>query len=207
MSDPIYDNPPPPEPSPSPPVPAPETPIIQDAGAGGPAWRVGLSPWPIYGQLADWTADAAPDENRANNCVPESIAMCIKYITGVELPADYIKDVEYGEGYQGYTSFSKASWFLSRFCEIPNGIWEAPHNAGALWHVWNALRQGHPCIGLFEYNGKSSGLRHVMPYIYLDAHTVKVVDPWRAEVLTWDYATHDRWSHYTGLTMTRKRHI
>lgn len=181
--------------------------LTTDAGTGAKPWLVQLSPWPIWGQLVDWTADSQPDENKTHNCLPESMAECIKYVSGIELPADYIKDVEYGEAYIGDTTFDKAAWFLERYCESPCIAWSTQDNRRTLYHVWDALVHGYPCVGLFQYGGVAGGANHCMPYVYLTADTIKVSDPWSASLITWDYPTHDAWSLYAGLTVKRLRRL
>lgn len=175
----------------------------QLAGAG--AWSCSLYPFPVWGQNVDWTADGRPDENKAHNCLPESVAMCLKHLTGIELPADFIKDVEYGEGYTGDTDFNHAQSFLTRHCDTRSHQWSASGNSDTLWHVWNGLHRGFPVIGLFRYGGTPTGYPHCCPYIYLDATTVKVVDPWDAIIRSWTYDEHAAWSANYGLTLQRAR--
>lgn len=170
-------------------------------------WKVGFPSWPDWGQNVDWTSDGQPDENAKNNCLPESLAECIKYITKVELSADLIKDIEYGEAYTGFTDFNHSTDFLKRYCELDSYQWSYDTNNQTLWEVWHALDKGFPIIGLFQYGGVPSGTHHCMPYVYLDEHTVTLSDPWIGMRRNFDYKTHEAWSLFAGLTIPRKRYV
>lgn len=171
------------------------------------SWKVGFSHWYDWGQNADWTSDGRPDENKADNCLMESLAECIKFLTHVELPADYIKDVLYGDGYTGFTYFRDAVRFLADYCDLPGYEWSHPTMGDTLWEVWNALKSGHPCIGLFQYGGISGGTPHCMPYLYLDTGKVIVSDPWTAQRRTFTYSEHNNWSLLAGMTIPHARFI
>lgn len=168
-----------------------------------------LRPWYFYSQLSDWTADGQPDEDADNNCGPESLAMCLAHLTDLELPADYIKDTMYGEGYTGYTDFEHAQNWLTRYARITSGLLVTPDPAIAFEHIQAYVQRGHPCIALFWFDIGAQTGGHFSPIQAVDtqARTVTRADPWTgaAEVMSFE-----RWSRgYKGgiLELHRRRAV
>jgi hypothetical protein len=160
-------SPPPAPPPPAPPPPPPPSPEMTQ-----------LANFPLYNQLDDWTTDAdGVDENRWNNCGPECVAMCVRHITGVELPADYVKDVMYGQPYVGYTFIPKLVDFLERRCSIPCDTYAGNAQTVLRPVVTAALDQGYPVIALiFLDRQKLTGGHFVVAYGYSDTH-VRLANP------------------------------
>jgi len=169
-------------------------------------WNIELKPWPFWSQLSDWTADGQPDENAANDCGPESVAMCLKYLTGVELPADYIKDVMYGEGYTGYTDVEHLERFLSRFTETRAVTMTAYTQPHLLWLEWTYLKRGWPLIGLFSFSAPGAPDGHFRAVIGQNAHQAITADPWTARRRVESLADHWAWSKglLIGIQRTRR---
>ena len=163
-----------------------------------------LSPWPNWSQLDDWTADGGPDENRLNNCGPESAAECLKYLTGVELPADFIKDAMYGEAYTGYTDVGHLVDFLQRRCEVPVRFTaEMPIRSCSR----SCSRPSMPrirswcCItGSLSSPTAATSVR--------SSPTIKTAAPvptsGTAKLETWDWATFEKWQKF-GIAIVLKR--
>lgn len=153
-----------------------------------------LNPWPLYNQLNDWTVDAdGIDENRENNCGPESVAMCLKYLTGVELPADFIKDVVRGDGYKGYTFMTDLSGFLQRRCEVRCAVHTGDATTKLEATVKAALDQSYPIIVLFFWKLEQPESGHFAPVIGYDETGCTRANPWGGvlEKMTW--AEFEQW--------------
>lgn len=137
-----------------------------------------LKPWTYWDQLNDSNTDAdGTDENRVNNCGPEAVAMVVKYVTGVELYADSIKDQMRGDRYVGYTSPSELRDYLARYCSIPASIVVA--NAYNMQRTINneCIDQGLPSILLIDWLQPDVGGHFVCPVAY-DEDALYVADPW-----------------------------
>lgn len=170
-------------------------------------WHLELNPWPYWGQLVDWTADAQPDENRSNNCGPESLAMCLKYLTGVELPSDYVKDVEYGEGFVGYTDTTHLERFLLRYANTHSRTIQVGSMRELLYAEWRHLLGGRPAIGLFSFSRPGAADGHFRPVVGMDMHSVYTADPWTAKRRREGYAEHWAWSKGILTLIDRRRSI
>jgi hypothetical protein len=166
-----------------------------------------LTPWPNWSQLYDWTADGRPDENRLNNCGPESVADCLKYLTGIELPADYIKDVMYGEAYTGYTFIPPIVDFLQKKCEVPCAVYSdnlasamggrSTGSTGAHARlqpvVQQALEVGHPIIVLFFWKLEEPESGHFSPIVACDEYGCTRANVWNGQMETWSWDTFEHW--------------
>jgi hypothetical protein len=166
-----------------------------------------LSPWPNWTQLNDWTADGRPDENRFNNCGPESVAECLKYLTGIELPADYIKDVMYGEAYTGYTNIPPIVDFLQKKCAVPCEVYSddlasamggrstgsTPAHTRLQPVVQQALDAGHPIIVLFFWKLEEPNSGHFCPIVACDEHGCTRSNVWNGQMETWSWDTFEQW--------------
>lgn len=60
-----------------------------------------LKNFPAIDQTHESTSDGNVDENANDNCVPASIAAILEYFTGSTFNGDELKDLAYGQGYQG----------------------------------------------------------------------------------------------------------
>ena len=174
------------------PVPSPDpSPSLLGGGTG---WRVHLPGWPLWGQNVDWTWQGATDVNRAENCIPEEVAAAIMYLRHVELPASFVKDVEYGESYTGYTDFEHAMDFLKRVGHVASHVALSDTAEQWHWYMWDALRRGKPYLGLYYFTANPFSGGHCRATIYMDASTIITADPWTASTRTEDYATNWAWA-------------
>ncbi len=166
----------------------------------------GLSPWPIYNQLDDWTVDDDKiDENKENNCGPESVAMCLKYLTGVELPADFIKDAIYGQKFLGYTNIPDLANFLGRRCAVPCQNVGKGDDAPLQPFVRQAIDTGNPIIVLYYAFLEQPQSGHFCPVISYDDKGCTRANPWGGvlEYQTWD--VFERWQKGYGFILNRVR--
>jgi hypothetical protein len=168
-------------------------------------WKIELTPWPYWSQLHDWTADGQQDENRIYDCGPECVAMVLKYLTGVELPADYIKDVMKGEGYVGYTSVDDLRGFLQRYCETPCEVITVSSQQQLLWHEWRYLVRGRPLIGLFSFSAPGAADGHFRAVMGMDPWTMVTADPWTGSRRVESHGEHWAWSKSCLLGIQRHR--
>lgn len=170
-------------------------------------WNIELEPWPYWSQLTDWTADGADDENRLNDCGPECVAMALKYLTGVELPADYVKDVMKGQGYQGYTTADDLRAFLGRYCETPAEEIVCSSQRQLLWNEWRYLVRGRPLIGLFSFSAPGADDGHFRAVVGANPTQVITADPWTGQRRVESYADHWAWSKGMLLGIQRTRSL
>lgn len=168
-------------------------------------WSIELQPWPFYSQLNDWTADGN-DDNASYNCGPESVAMVIAYLTGVTLPASFIKDTLYGEGYVGDTSVNANAGFLERYAGTPCDIYSCPTADNLLWTEWSFLKEGRPLIGLFYFDAPGVG-GHFRAVIGMDEHFVYTADPWTGQKRAEGRLEHWSWSQGILIGCRRSRAI
>jgi hypothetical protein len=152
-----------------------------------------LTPWPNWSQMNDWTADGRPDENRFNNCGPEAVADCLKYLTGIELPADYIKDVMYGEAYTGYTDIPPIVDFLQRLCEVPCEVYRGDVGPHLRPVVQQALDAGHPIIVLFFWKLEEPYSGHFCPIVACDEYGCTRANVWNGQMETWSWDHFEQW--------------
>lgn len=194
---------PPPVPEP-PPVPGPE-PVPPTEGP----MRL-LHPWPVYNQLDDWTTDAdGTDENRVNNCGPECAAMCVRWATGVELPADFVKDAMRGPAYTGVTTLADLETFLTRRCAIPcQRVGPGDATTPLRPVVERALADGYPVIVLMSGNGVdlAETVGHFMVVIGADAATVLCADPWGGALRTLTWARFEHLQRLAQTLIIRRQH-
>ncbi len=172
-----------------------------------PFWHLELRPWPFWSQLADWTADGGPDENRLNNCGPECVAMCLRYLTGVELAADTIKDTLYGQGYAGYTNVPDLERFLEQRCETAAETILCTSARDQAWHEWRYLRRGRPLIGLFSFSAPGSADGHFRCVIGQDRRHVYTADPWTGSRRVETIDEHWAWSKGLLVGIERVRRL
>jgi hypothetical protein len=170
-------------------------------------WHIELHPWPFWSQLHDWTFDGRPDINKYNDCGPESVAMCLKYLTGVELPAEYIKDVMKGSGYVGYTSVEDLAGFLSRYCECPTEILRPGDRHHLAHYEWQYLSKGRPLIGLFSFSAPGAADGHFRAVIGRTASTAITADPWSGRRRVETLAEHWAWSKGVLIGLERRRRV
>lgn len=168
-----------------------------------------LHPWPFYSQLDDWTTDIdGVDENKTKNCGPECLAMCLKWATGVELPADFIKDAMKGAGYVGVTTLADLAAFLTRRCEVPSDL-TGPGDATTLLRpvVEGAITQGYPVIVLFSGNGVdlAETVGHFMVVVGVDEAGAVCADPWGGKMRSLDWATFERLQRLGQALVVKRR--
>jgi len=171
-------------------------------------WSIELKPWPFYSQLADWRANL-PDPNAANNCGPECVAMVMKFLTGVELPANVIKDAIYGEGYVGYSNVPDLEAYLRNYCETDAATILTRSARNQAWWEWRYLKQGKPLIGLFwstMVNGRGQG-GHFRAVIGQTPHTVITADPWTGTRRVETIEEHWQWSKGLLIGVDRVRRL
>jgi hypothetical protein len=161
-----------------------------------------LGPWAAWTQLNDLTADGRLDENRFNNCGPEAVAECLKYLTGIELPADFIKDVMYGEAYSGYTDVPHLVNFLQKRCEVPCEVHGGEPDLQPV--IRAALDAGHPIIVLYYWKLELPASGHWCPVIGYDDKGCTRANVWNGKLETWDWATFKKWQK-GGVAIVLKR--
>jgi hypothetical protein len=164
-----------------------------------------LTPWPTYNQLDDWTVDAdGIDENKENNCGPESIAMCLKYLTGVELPADFIKDAIYGQAHLGYTLIPDLVKFLQRRCQIPATTHSGDGATLLQPAVRAAIDAGNPIIVLYFMALDQPNSGHFCPVIGYDEGGCTRANPWGGVLEYQKWAEFEKWQKF-GNAIVLKR--
>jgi len=169
-------------------------------------WSIELKPWPFYSQLDDWKANLS-DQNARNNCGPESVAMCLKFLTGVELPADLIKDAIYGEGYVGYTNVPDLEAYLRNYCETEAATILTTSAGNQAWGEWKYLKQGKPLIGLFSFSAPGANDGHFRAVIGQTRNTVTTADPWTGAKRVESIAEHWSWSKGLLIGIDRVRRL
>jgi hypothetical protein len=176
------------------------------AGGGTDNWKCALQPWPYYSQNADWTTDQDGfDENANLNCGPESICMCCKYLTGIETPADYVKDVILGPEKTGTTTAANLAWYLRHMCEIPTDIIGCSVQDQFTWYVWEYLHRGKPVIWLRYWDYVGSSTLHWACLNYMDSSKIGEADPWTGTYKSYSYADAWAWGGNTMLGLHRVR--
>lgn len=146
-------------------------PVIQLPEQRG-VWKVErvLHPWPDkWNQLDDWSTDENGDQNRYNNCGPESISATLKYLTGVELSADEIVETM-DNNHVGYTTVEQLTAWLTRYAEIETETHYG--NASTLLRpvVEEAIDNGYPVVVLFFFDINDANSGHFCPvYGYNDS--------------------------------------
>jgi hypothetical protein len=199
--------------------------MTQNIPGPSAGWHLELSPWQFWNQTADPARDhdVGSGPNAQNDCGPESLAMCLWYLTNVELDADYIWDTMRPGGELGYTSIDDLQQFLQRYCSIPVDVVRvsATWNAGSaeywllLSHIYLALEAGHPLIGLYSFTAPNSDDGHFRA-IYGMTGTgphggsggqghVLTADPATGQSRVETYAEHWGWSKGIVLHLKRKR--
>lgn len=124
------------------------------------------------------------DPNAEFDCVPASIAMGLRYLTGGQYTARQIKDAVYGESYVGGTA---ASAYVS-YC-ASQGVKLAPVDGSGMALVEainNAIAAGHPVL-ITEpdpYLPPGSGFTHVCIAYKSENNQITVMDPWIAAPVT-----------------------
>ena len=175
-------------------------------GGGSDSWQCALTPWPYWSQLSDWTTDAdKTDENATQNCGPESIAMCLKYLTGVEEPADFIKDVILGQNTVGTTTAQQLASYLRHYCEIPVDILISGSQNQFTWWVWEYLHRGKPLIWLRSFAYSTDPILHWCPLNFMSPTQIGEADPWTGTSKKYSYADAWTWGGNTMLGLHRTR--
>ncbi len=165
-----------------------------------------LNPWPLYNQMNDWTVDAdGVDENKENNCGPESVAMCLKYLTGVELPADFIKDVLYGQDFTGYTFMNDLARFLQKRCDVRCDI-RVGQDTDLKPVLQSAIDKGFPIIVLFFFDRAKPESGHFAPVIGYDDKGATRANPWGGKLEYMLWADFESWQKGNQcIVLQRKR--
>lgn len=176
-------------------------------GAGGvaPSWSLHLQPYPLWGQNVDWTWQGGPDVNHTDNCLPESVAMALMYLREVELPAAFVKDVEYGQDYTGYTDLMHAADFLLRVGHMGSKQHYAATAKEWQYLMWRALDKGHPFLGVYAFSKPGANDGHCRGTVYMDASTIRTADPWTAMLRVESYADNWAWSQGWALEVEAVR--
>jgi hypothetical protein len=182
-------------------------------------WSKTLNPYWYYNQRTDWTADSRPDENRFNNCLSESMAMTVKYITDLELPSDYIHDTMYPEGFIGYMDFGHAATWFRKYLGVIPSLHTVSSQKDLTWWVHHCVTKEIPTIGLYYFNkpmdvdAKGNALSgHFRTWVGCGGNgntTLHVVtgDPWTGLPRTETVEDHWNWSQNSFLVIPRKRSV
>lgn len=168
-------------------------------------WSLELNPWPLWDQLRDPMPAGLPEDNAANDCGPESAAMALCHLTGVALPADYIKDAVRGYDYTGYLDITDLRTFFEGSTQTPCAIRIATSRSRLIWTEWRALMRGHPIIGLFSFSAPGANDGHFRPVIRLTPTSVTTADPWTGTERVESHALHFAWSKGVLLDILRHR--
>ena len=174
---------------------------------GGGKWRTTLTPFPLWGQLIDWTAKGENDNNSQYNCGPESIAMVLKYLTGIELPAYYIKDVETSMSYVGDTTTVEMVHYFTTLCETKVTEHVAQSKEHLAWLIWKYLHDGKPLIWLRSFASPTDTVYHFAPIVYADNNMIGEADPWTAQMKYYTYDEAYSWFAGWLLGIERTRSI
>lgn len=166
-----------------------------------------LTPWPLKDQLNDWTLDdGGMNPNAENNCGPASVAMCVKYLTGLDLPSDFIKDVLYGENFLGYTFMNHLANFMQERaatrCELHSG------DAHTLLQpiVRRSIDQGFPVIVLYFWRLEEPQSGHFAPVIGYDEGGCTRANPWGGKLEYWGWPMFEEWQKLGNcIVIQRKR--
>jgi|SRR5579885_404375 len=148
-----------------------------------------LPQFPFVNQLQSPTLDGRADENALYNCVPASIAACLRYTTGQLFEPDQLKDYAYGEAWAN--SGTAASAFVP-FCAVHGVKLFAVEHGSAAEAVADAhalLAQGLPVIFTQQDDYSATpGMTHVCVW-YRDAPgALTAMDPFGAKSLTYSDA-------------------
>ena len=181
-----------------------------------------LDPWPVnWCQLNDPARDGdnvgpnGSGNNAYNDCGPESVAEVVKYITGVALDADYIKDVACGPNFVGYTNWGNLELFLNDYAEIQTGQPLVADPATVAGHIKAWINAGHPAIALFyggaietpNMDGPQTGGHFCCVFGYDDAGNMIISDPWTGTERTMTPAQWNWCSQGQALACNRSRSI
>lgn len=146
---------------------------------------------PYINQLTEGTTDGQPNENASWNCVVDSTCMGLEYETGKSYNGDAVKDIVYGQGYQG----GMAAIRYVEYCHQQGVKLYAYNSVGASLDArqWSLVRQihalvdaGHPVMatipsqwGIAQADPEHpSGTTHVIVFYKTGAGTLGAHNPW-----------------------------
>ena len=146
---------------------------------------------PYINQLTEGTTDGQPNENASWNCVVDSTCMGLEYETGKSYNGDAVKDIVYGQGYQG----GQAAIRYVEYCHQQGVKLYSYNSVGATLDArqWSLVRQihalvdaGHPVLatipsqwGIVQANPESpSGTTHVILFNETYAGGLAARNPW-----------------------------
>lgn len=139
--------------------------------------------------------------------------MVTKYLTDVELPADFIHDALYRQGFTGYTDQQHQLYWFRHFVNTGADIfsYDASGEVGSPpYHAFYArareeLLNGHPLIHLRSFSGPNHPDGHFTCFIGLvNDHPVEA-DPWTGTRRVWTPQDYWAWSHCTYVRINRVR--
>ena len=175
--------------------------------------RAELSPWPDWNQRTDPGDGGEVSQNAMNDCGPESVAEVVWHLTGVELEADYIKDVIKGEGYVGYTSVADLSGYLNTRAGVPTRAYAGDATTKLQPVVQAALSAGCPIIVLFFWDLNPASPTyltggHFCPVVACDDQVVTRSNPWTGQRESWSWAHFEEFQQMgTALVCLRRRGV
>lgn len=146
---------------------------------------------PYINQLTEGTLDGQPNENSHWNCVVDSTCMGLEYETGKRYNGDAVKDLIYGQGYQG----GQAAIRYVAYCHQQGVKLYAYNSQGATLDArqWSLVRQihalvdaGHPVMATIPSQWgiapadpeHPSGTTHVILFFKTGAGTLGARNPW-----------------------------
>lgn len=99
---------------------------------------------PYINQLTEGTLDGQPNENSRWNCVVDSTCMALEYETGKSYNGDAVKDLIYGQGYQG----GQAAIRYVEYCHQQGVKLYAYNSQGAnlAARQWSLVREIHTLV-------------------------------------------------------------
>lgn len=164
-----------------------------------------LTNWSYWNQLDDPnTADGRPPENFWNDCSNECIAMCVWYVHGIELPADYFHDRLSYEGYRGYFTIEQVVQGLTRWGGVAaQEFYEDANQVPG--RLCAAIDDGRPCVLLLRFNDDwNSG--HFVCAIGYDGDNLYLADPYGGYRRAMPWGDLINWYKGVGAEVLMHRH-
>lgn len=103
-----------------------------------------LANFPMKNQRTSPLADGSRDPNDDFDCVPESIAAGLQYLTGLYFEGGILKEIAYGAAYQGGTD---AAYFVQICAQHGVQLYPVSGTLPELTdRIHTEIKAGHPCL-------------------------------------------------------------
>lgn len=164
-----------------------------------------LQPWSYWNQLTDtFTADYRPPDDPWNDCGNECVAMCVMFVHGVELPADYFRDRIDGEGSRGYMYTPGLVHALTRWGGVAAQQFDEDANA-TTGRICYAIDDGRPCVLLLRWTDDwNTG--HFVCAIGYDSDNLYLADPYGGYRRVMPWGDFGNWYKGEGIEVLMHRH-